>query len=223
MKHIPTNRFADYQLACYITSCFSMILYFVHYAFGLSISDRISVHNVCEIALLLARGMNEYAHKKMDRNDIFHHMAFIVGSSIVLYVPACARFGFLLSHMQCLHFPMTVWYAGCKRRNAESSQIEQKKIRFDKICNFIFSPIWISCVSYRATIMLGSLCLSVRSLPSVIWALFSTLFVITTVIDLIWSKHFFRLLGLPSPFLVFLAGIAGCALGLAVLSTGAAL
>ena len=139
------ESFASFQCASYILSCCSMIMYFLHFCAGFPSGIRVRFHNWFELLLLFVRGINEYFHKKLDRNDVLHHSAFIVGSLIVFNVPECARFGFLLSHMQCLHFPMVLWYTGCRRTDPRAKLNAGTQI----FCEMSFPPTWIFCVAYR--------------------------------------------------------------------------
>jgi hypothetical protein len=209
------SMFPRFQLSCYIVSCLSMASYFLHFSFGFSLSARVVTHNCCELILLLLRAINEFIHGKLDRNDVLHHSSFLLGSWIVFNFSECARFGFLLSHMQCLHFPMTIWYAGCRRAGGYKESSHQMRIQ--ATCAAIFSPAWIICVAYRSTIMLCTMILSAGTVGPSITAMFLVLFLITTSIDLSWSTYFFSILGRPSTESICLAMAAGCSLGAAAL------
>ena len=212
IKHVDFPRC---QLSCYIVSCFSMFLYIFHFTLGLPLFERVKIHNRCEIILLVIRGINEYMHKKLDLNDVLHHGAFLLGSCIVFTNSECAQFGFLLSHMQCLHFPMTIWYGCCRR--ATNAQLGTAQLSFQTGCASLFCPMWILCVAYRATIMLNTLITSAGTVHAAISAVFFALFLITAGIDVSWSGYFFSVLGPPSPASITMAAVAGCALGAAAL------
>ena len=207
------DRFAAMQLACYIASCISMFFYALHFSSGLPIAIRIYTHNACEILLLVFRGLNEVIHGKIDRNDIMHHSMFIVGSWIVFNVRDCDAFGFLLSHMQCLHFPMTLWYAGGRRSLAGTGHS-----RFQQVCVATFPTLWLLCVAYRTTMMTCSLYLSLGRLPISVSITFLVLLLMITSIDHSWTSYFFNLLGRPSKTALALSMISGAALGALVLS-----
>ena len=207
------DRCAAIQLSCYIASCISMMCYACHFGSGFPTMIRIHVHNACEIVLLVLRGLNEALHGKLDRNDIVHHSVFVVGSWIVFNVPDCASFGFLLSHMQCLHFPMVLWYAGCKR-----SLAKPRYSSFQQVCVATFPISWVFCVAYRATIMSFSLFSSLRHLPIYVSIIFFALLCMTTSIDHSWTSYFFSQLGRPSKAALALTTFSGAALGALVLS-----
>jgi hypothetical protein len=207
------DRFAVIQLSCYIASCISMIFYAFHFASGFPISARIHIHNACEIVLVVFRCFNEIMHGKLDRNDVMHHSVFIVGSCIVFNVPNCASFGFLLSHMQCLHFPMTLWYAGC-RRSLDRPGFSV----FKRVCVSTFPTLWIFCVAYRTTIMGGSFYSSLRHLRTFLSITFFVLLCMITRMDHSWTSYFFSQLGRPPKAVIALTMLSGVALGALVLS-----
>lgn len=213
-----SSRFSRYQLSCYIISCFSMALYFLHFSLGLPLPERVLAHKWCEIILILLRGLNEYIHGKFDRNDMLHHSTFLLGSWIVFNVSECEGFGFLLSHMQCLHFPMVIWYAGCRR--IIGPEDSRQRTMLQAACAATFSPAWLLCVAYRATIMLSTIITSAGMVSTLITAIFTLLFLSTTGIDLSWSGYFFSILGRPSTASIAAAVIAGSFLGAAALQSG---
>ena len=212
---IGVESFAFYQRTSYILSCCSMIMYFLHFCAGFPCGIRVRFHYWFEILLLFVRGMNEYCHKKLDRNDVLHHSAFVVGSLIVFNVPECARFGFLLSHMQCLHFPMVLWYTGCRRTGPRAKLNAGTQI----FCKMSFPPTWIFCVAYRATIMLCSIAFSAGAVHSLCTAALCLIFIVTTSIDISWSGFFFSVLGYSRSLLSAISAVLGCVLGLFVLFT----
>jgi hypothetical protein len=206
------DRFAAIQLCCYSASCICMILYACHYAAGYPITIRIHMHNACEIVLVVFRGLNEFLHGKLDRNDIIHHCVFIVGSWTVINVPDCAYFGFLLSHMQCQHFPVVLWYAGGRRSLAKpGNSIPQL------IIAVIFPTLWLFCVSYRTTVMGFTLYSTLRHLRIVVSIPFFLMLRMTTHMDHSWTSHFFSQLGRPSNSAIAITMIAGSVVGCLVL------
>ncbi len=156
-------------------------------------------------------------HGKQYRNDIMHHSVFIMGSWIVFNFSGCASFGFLLSHMQCLHFPMALWYAGCRR----SLGVLRGHSSFQKICVTSFPTLWVLCVSYRFTIMSISIFASLRQLPLPLSVIFVAFLCIITAIDHSWTSYFLDLLGSPSKAVLALTMLSGAALGALVLSVPA--
>ncbi len=211
------DRFAAIQLSCYIASCIAMVLYAFHFASGFPITIRINMHNACETVLLVFRGLNEVVHGKLDRNHIMHHSVYIVGSWVILNVPECISFSFLLSHMQCLHFPMVLWYAGGRRSLARPG-----RSFYRQLCAATFPSLWVFCVAYRTVIMSFSLYSTLRHLPILISIPFFVMLRVTTSTDHSCTSHFFKQLGRPSKPALTLAIISGAALGILALFLPAA-
>ena len=110
------SYFGEYQCLSYVLSCIGMVCYFCHFLLGYPTSERALWAAAWEIFVLLLRTCNEAVHAKLDAPDILHHLAFLVGATVVYNGESDHEFySYLLCHLQILHFPMVLWYMGCRR------------------------------------------------------------------------------------------------------------
>jgi hypothetical protein len=99
--------------------------------------------------------------------------------------PDFQPYSWLLVHMQILHFPMLLWYLGCRMNCISNDPI---------VCSLsrkLFPILWMLSTSYRATIML---CCSSTALRASQYAPATLCFVFGVTLmklDFDWMKYFF--------------------------------
>lgn len=192
------KSFGMNQQRCYVLSVLGMVIYYCHFflqfifvsgliqsSYAFPVTDRIRYHSILEIIILALRWINEFYYGKWAAGDIAHHGVFALGMYLGFYQASFVPFAWLLCHMQILHFPMLLWYTGCRRNCISNEPIIQST------CRAVFPVWWMLSTSYRTTIMSisASAALSTRSYaPGVSITIFA---LILTYLDYQWTQYFF--------------------------------
>lgn len=195
-KDATRDEFGVIQLFWYVFSSLCMTLYSVHFACSIlfenkfELSERVLYHASFEVFILFGRYVNEIVYKRWGFLDLLHHSVFLYGTYLGFTVDSFKPYSWLLCHMQVLHYPMMLWYLGCKRGSFSS---EKKIIKY---CKSIFPFLWLLSVSYRFSIMLCSSFMGFFAknyVPSVVMLLFG---LIMAYLDVGWTDYFLKTLNI---------------------------
>lgn len=168
----PQDVYAVVQLSCFLTSCAGLCLYGLR---TVSLPPLLQIDEYRELwieaALLIIRALNEYLTGHFDQSDTFHHSATLLGMYLVCALPGWERWTWLAVHMQILHFPMSFWYLGGRKRcvltalrdnNFRGKEYKMKKNQakrragywlWDWIVLRGFRALWLVAASYRCALL----------------------------------------------------------------------
>jgi hypothetical protein len=200
--------FCELQLACYFISCLGMTLYFFHFiSYVESINLRVKYHGTIEVIILLLRTINEVYYKKIAIGDVGHHLSLLLGFWAVCYVENCKVFGWLVCHMQVLHFPMTIWYTGCRQH----AWLEHNP-QISNICKSLFPVVWLLSVGYRICIMAVTFVKAASEANHIVCLIVFPVGLLMAYLDKNWTHYFLGLLT-PLTGTAFFALVAAGVLG----------
>ena len=146
------SKFGKVHLLAYSLSCWNLFSYLSHYLIysELNIQARGAIGALVELLLVTLRFGNEVWHKKLTRGDVIHHTVLYIGTFLCFFDERCQPYTYLLTHMNILHVPMLLWYAGGRRNNwAENALCPQHKYRFQSLIRDLFPAVFISSSLYR--------------------------------------------------------------------------
>lgn len=204
---ITCSTYAAVQFLAFVASCASMAAYALA---ALTVARA----SVIEAVLLLVRAGNELNAGHMDIFDVLHHSGTLLGLFILASRTDFLPFAWLGVHMQALHLPMALWYAGGRRDCVLPSRQTQ--------CKNIFRWTWLAAAAYRfallsVTAMLQSGLVGPKAntgepLGSTVVVFTCTVFnVLFVTLDLYWTKCFFAGGGVGWPSLA--AAVSAVAAG----------
>ena len=181
------DPFGTVQLVWYILSSLGMVLYFLHFmTFHEDIKQRTNLHAFMEVFILVGRSVNEYNHGRYDVGDILHHLALFFTVLFTTYQTHCKPHAWLTCHMNILHFPMALWYLGCKRGCYSSDTTYYTQT----LCTNAFPKTWFLAMSYRFTIMYISAIMSYQESKYILSILIFLLALLMTYLDYNWMLYF---------------------------------
>ena len=193
------TKFGDVQLLAYLFSCLGLLTYSflflldaIYSNTGNDESFRVFLHGSLELVLLAQRTVNEIYHEKIGIGDYGHHFSMVLAFYLVIYVSSCKPFGWLVCHMQVLHYPMFLWYLGCR----SNSYFESNKF-VSSICKSLFPISWFFATGYRSTILLSSLIITIIDSQYFVFAILLPITVLMVHLDTNWTKYFMGTLGWP--------------------------
>jgi len=132
------NKYAKIQLAAFISSCISILLYWNKFLSTARATDF-------ESFLLVVRALNEMLSGHFDIFDALHHVCTLIGLFLLSTSQLFRPHAWLGIHMQILHFPMTIWYFGCRKDCAFP--------HLRRLCKEPFRVAWLAAISYRASVL----------------------------------------------------------------------
>ena len=144
----PASAFAKLQFLLFLFSVWIQTLYFLHWRIEQPFIQRLWWAVTCELLCLLGRGTNEVFWGKFDFGDVVHHSTTLLGSCLALLAESCQKYSYLAVHMQILHWPMVIWYAGLRHGCVLPE--------FTGICALVFRPAWLWASAYRLSIMIAT-------------------------------------------------------------------
>lgn len=103
-----------------------------------------------QLFVLVGRGGNEIYFGKWSAGDAVHHIGVILGTCLVFFNQHCKPFAWLVCQLNSLHYPMFIWYVGC-RKNCFSTSL-----RVQSVCKSIFPPLWLMVSAYRLSCLMLS-------------------------------------------------------------------
>ena len=185
--------FGDVQLLAYFLSCTGMLIYtclylrdvFVNPKDIYGVGFRVFFHGTLELILLLQRTVNEIIHGKIGIGDYGHHLSMVLTFFLVIYNENCKPFGWVVCHMQILHYPMFLWYLGC-RQNAYL----ENNYSISSSCKVIFSPVWFFAVAYRSTTMLSTLLICLGKSEYFVFSVVLPITILMIYLDTNWTAYF---------------------------------
>lgn len=179
------SSFGGYQLACYVASTLGMAVYCVHWLAGRDLHARLVCQAAAEVVILLLRWANEYAHGKYEAGDIVHHLTFVVGALLAVYLRSFRPYAFLLCHMQILHPPLVLWYLGCRQNCYSTSRGVMH------VCSALFPSLMTAATAYRCTIMLRCVyAAATQRTQPVVAAVLAFFTVVLMWLDYRWNLYF---------------------------------
>jgi len=157
------SNFGYYQLWWFVLSILGLSLYFIHYicsvmvarsllsfSYDFPLLHRTTADAILELLVLVGRGGNELYFGKWSGGDVVHHVGVFLGIYLVFYNEQCRPFAWLVCQLNTLHFPMFIWYFGC-RKNCFSTSLSVQKL-----FKSIFPPLWLAVSSYRLSCLVFS-------------------------------------------------------------------
>jgi len=93
------------------------------------LSHRINFHAIAEVFILILRFANELYYSKWGPSDVAHHAIYFFGVYLGFYINSFSPYMYLLCQMQVLHFPMLLWYTGCRRNSFVDTFFEEKQAK----------------------------------------------------------------------------------------------
>jgi hypothetical protein len=114
----------------------------------------------------------------------------ILGVYLVFFNEDCKPFAWLVCQLNALHFPMCVWYWGC-RKNCFS-----KSSRVQHLCRVLFPPLWLFVSAYRLSCLVFSSCWAWYAHSNATAGASGVLFALVLgYLDKNWTDFFFQELG----------------------------
>ena len=183
------KRFGAYQCFCYFWSALALVCYFLHFLItGASgYSDRVIYDSYAELIILLIRMSNELYFNKLDIPTFVHHLIHFSGMYLGINVPFSETFGqslWLLCHMQILHFPMFLWYYGCRINCVSNSKT------ICSFCKYFFPYTYMLSCGYRVCIMMCTSYTEYRASHLSVAVTFAVFSVILVRLDYEWMFYF---------------------------------
>ena len=178
--------FGFYQLLHYVCSAVGMTYYAVHFLMGRPLQERVFYHGSLEVLLLATRFTNELYFSKWGVGDVFHHIAGFVSFYLVNNVSSCREFGWAMCQMQVLHWPMLLWYLGCRRNCHATSKV------ITGPCTAAFPYVWIFSTAYRASIMISIAVACWAGENYVALFFIATFGLVLAYLDTTWSSYFLK-------------------------------
>lgn len=185
--------FGDVQLLAYLLSCTGMLVYtclyfrdavlFQNDMYG--VGFRVFLHGTLELLLLLQRTVNEVIHGKIGVGDVGHHLSMVLTFYLVIYKQNCKPFGWVVCHMQILHYPMFLWYLGCRKNSFFENNYE-----ISSFCKELFSPVWFFAVAYRSTILLSTLLICLVKSEYFVLSIVLPITLLMMYLDSNWTVYF---------------------------------
>lgn len=141
-------------------------------------------HLFAEVLILFGRSYNEFQYGRWGTLDLMHHSVFLYAVYLGLWYPPCMPFAWLISHMQALHFPLSLWYLGGKRGSYSNDP------RIISICRYFFPMTWFWAASYRFAIMSTSAVVAFQSANFITATILILKGSLMAYLDYGWSKYF---------------------------------
>lgn len=192
------DPFAIFQLFWYVLSSICMIIYSQHYLLSIifpltfPLHHRVTFHASSEVIILIGRFINEYYYNRYGTGDVLHHLSLFFGTYLVFTQPDCIPYGWYVCQMNVLHFPMMLWYLGCKRGSISSHK------PLTDFCKIYFPLTWIQATSYRTAL---SLLTCTRAFATSNYTVGIVAFVVGCMmfyLDYGWTRYFLTTLEYPT-------------------------
>jgi hypothetical protein len=103
-----------------------------------------------QLVVLIGRWTNEVHFGKWSASDVVHHVGVCIGIYLVFCNQHCQPFAWLVCQLNTLHYPLFIWYFGC-RKNCYSTSVQVQNF-----CKNIFPPMWLAVSSYRLSCLVFS-------------------------------------------------------------------
>ena len=140
-----------------------------------------------QLFVLIGRGANELLYGKWTAGDVVHHAGVFIGIYLVFYNEQCKPFAWLVCQLNALHFPMFIWYFGC-RKNCFSTSLQTQNW-----CKSVFPPLWLFVSSYRLSCLVFSTFWAWWAEDNTTAAVCGVLFgIILGYLDKNWTDFFFQ-------------------------------
>lgn len=150
IKRVGTN-FSTIQIFFFAISSSGFLYLFIHYIFGeiygrglYPSEQRLWITNHNEMFCLFGRWLNELYYGEWVLIDLVHHVTVFYAGYTALYDdPSCKDSAYLLTHLNCLHVPLFIWYMGCRKFCYVKNDATKA------VCRYIFPTIWSVATAIR--------------------------------------------------------------------------
>jgi hypothetical protein len=150
IKRVDTN-FSTIQMIYFGISSCGFLYGTIHFILGeiygrdlFPSEQRFWITNHNEMFCLFGRWLNELYYGEWAAIDLVHHVTVFYAGYTALYDDSsCKDSAYLLTHLNCLHVPLFVWYLGCRKYCYTTNE------SLRALCRYIFPTLWSVSTAIR--------------------------------------------------------------------------